>query len=70
MDAFISRPCQSARQAPDMGDKGPCRRTRQVCFEVSSEPAASPEPGKRSLDNPTSRENFEALGGVGPFDNL
>jgi len=53
-----------------MGDKGPCRRTRQVCFEVFGEPTAPPGPRKRSLDNPTSWEDFEALGCAGLFDNL
>ncbi len=39
-------------------------------FEVPGEAAASPEPGERPFDDPAAREHDEALGGIGPFDDL
>jgi hypothetical protein len=39
-------------------------------LEVLGEAAISVEPRQRPLDDPTAREDNEALGRIGPFDDL
>ena len=53
-----------------MGDEDPSNGAFDGSLEVLGEPATSVEPGKGSLDDPSTRQNLEAPGGIGSFDDL
>jgi hypothetical protein len=53
-----------------VGDEDPGIRACDCGLEVFGEPAATVEPGEGSFDDPTARQDLEALGGVGSFDDL
>ena len=53
-----------------MGDEDPGNGACDGALEILGEPAASVEPGEGSLDNPSTRQNLEAVGGIGSFDDL
>jgi hypothetical protein len=44
-------------------------KATEVLLVVADEPAATGEPGKRSLDQPAFRQHDEALGLIGPLDD-
>lgn len=43
---------------------------RRLRFPSFCKASTAAEPGKCALDDPAPRQNFEALGGIGPFDDL
>ena len=53
-----------------MGDEDPRFRRSDRALEISGEASASSKPGEGALDDPATRENFEALCSVGPLDDL
>jgi len=53
-----------------MGDENPSNGACDGSLEVLGEPATSVEPGEGSLDDPSTRQDLEALGGIGSFDDL
>jgi hypothetical protein len=46
------------------------RQARAGHLEVLGEPSAASEPAEGALDHPPSREQHEALGGIGSFDDF
>lgn len=53
-----------------MGEEHPCGCAGDGCFEIPGEAAASAEPGKGSLDDPSARQEFKSFCGVGALDGL
>jgi hypothetical protein len=63
-------PCDAPCEDADVGDEYPCLCAGDGFLPILGEPSASPEPGKGAFDHPASRQQFEALGDVGAFDDL
>ena len=53
-----------------MGDIDPRFGGSDGFLPIFRQPPAAPKPGEGALDHPPSRQNLEALGGVGAFDDL
>src|SRR5271167_4030996 len=61
---------ESAREQLDAGDHEPCFGARNRGLEVFCKTTIAVEPGDGSFDDPAAWQQFEALGGIGSFDNL
>src|SRR5690554_4238794 len=66
----MSGPCEESRDAPDVGDEEPCLCTCDGFFPVLGHAATPSEPREGAFDHPATRNDFEALCGVGAFDDL
>ncbi len=53
-----------------MGDVDPSLAGGDGFFPVFCEPSAAPEPCEGAFDDPPSRKDFEAAGGIGTLDDL
>jgi hypothetical protein len=62
-------PCELSRHQPDAGDKCPGGGTRGGFLPIFGETQALAKPGESSFNNPPARENVEALGAVGSFQD-
>jgi hypothetical protein len=63
-------PCEAPGGEADMGDIDPGLGAGDGFFPVLAEASAPAEPGEGALDDPAARDDFEALRGVGAFDDL
>ena len=62
--------CDESGEAADMGDGGPCCGAFDGFFPVLGETAAPAEPCEGAFDDPSAREDLEAVGLVGALDDL
>ena len=67
---LITMPCETPCEESDVCDEDPCLGRGDCFLPVLCKPAASIEPGKGSLDHPSSGQDFKALGGVGSPDDF
>src|ERR687891_100539 len=63
-------PCDEAGEAADVGDECPGGRAFDRALEILGEAPAASEPGEGALDHPAPRQDDEALGGLGAFDDF
>jgi len=63
-------PCEAPRDEPDMGGEQPGLGGGDGFLPILGQSAAASEPGEGAFDNPAARQDLEALGGIGTFDNL
>lgn len=66
----MSCPCDESRDAPDVCDEEPGLCTGDGFLPVLGHAAAPSEPREGAFDHPATRDDFEALRGVGAFDDL
>ena len=50
-----------------MGDEEPSFGGSDCFFPILGQSAAAPQPGEGALHDPSSWQDFEALGGIGTF---
>lgn len=62
--------CEPAGEEADAGYEDPGFGGSDGAFEVFCQPSAPAEPGKGALHYPSARQNLEALGTVGAFDDF
>ena len=53
-----------------MSDERPCNGAGDGRFKILCQSTAAAEPCESSFDDPSARQNFEALRGVGAFDDF
>ena len=53
-----------------MGDERPGNGAGDCRFEILCQPATATEPCESAFDDPSARQNFEALRRVGTFDDF
>ena len=63
-------PCEAPREDAHVGDEEPGLSGSDGFFPILCEPSTSSEPCERAFDDPSARQNLEALGVIGAFDDL
>ena len=63
-------PCETPREDAHVGDEEPGLSGSDGFFPILCEPSTSSEPCERAFDDPSARQNLEALGVIGAFDDL
>ncbi len=67
---MFSGSCQPAGQELHAGEEEPCLGAGDGRFEVLGQAPVAVEPSQGTFDHPAARDDFEALRGVGPLDDL
>lgn len=63
-------PCDASGEDAYVGDEDPCLGAGDGSFPILGQASAASEPCKGAFDDPAARQEFEALGDVGAFDDL
>src|SRR5215472_7895800 len=66
----ISSSCKPARQEAHAGNKDPCFRTGDSCFEVLGEAPVASEPSEGALNDRSPRLRFEGAEALRPGDDF
>ena len=70
MSVTISGSCDPSREEADICDVDPRFGRSDGSLEVFGQSAASSQPCKCALDNPSARENFKTFSVISPLDDF